>query len=74
MGASETKSNRADFISTDSYVDTTLTTWSLTPRLSMKNSIFGMNSTVLTGIDYYDAMYDSNRSEAPRDRAIHAIT
>jgi iron complex outermembrane receptor protein len=46
----------------ESYVDTTLTTWSITPRLSIKNAMFGLPSTILTGIDYYDATYDSNRS------------
>src|SRR3984893_18658551 len=46
-----------------SYVDTTLQTWSLTPRLSIKNPILGIPSDILTGIDYYDATYHSNRSE-----------
>jgi len=46
-----------------SYVDTTLQTWSLTPRLSIKNPILGIPSNILTGIDYYDATYHSNRSE-----------
>ena len=46
-----------------SYVDTTLQTWSLTPRLSIKNPVLGMPSSILTGIDYYDATYHSNRSE-----------
>jgi iron complex outermembrane recepter protein len=46
-----------------SYVDTTVQTWSLTPRLSIKNPIFGTPSTILTGIDYYDATYHSNRSQ-----------
>ncbi|HEY2211426.1 MAG TPA: TonB-dependent receptor [Bradyrhizobium sp.] len=46
-----------------SYVDTALQTWSLTPRLSIKNPIFGTPSTILTGIDYYDATYHSNRSQ-----------
>jgi iron complex outermembrane recepter protein len=46
-----------------SYVDTTLRTWSLTPRLSIKNPILGLPSDILTGIDYYDATYHSNRSE-----------
>jgi len=46
-----------------SYVDTRLQTWSLTPRLSIKNQIFGLPSAILTGIDYYDATYHSNRSE-----------
>lgn len=46
-----------------SYVDTGLQTWSLTPRLSIKSPMFGLPSTILTGIDYYDATYHSNRSE-----------
>jgi iron complex outermembrane recepter protein len=46
-----------------SYVDTRLETWSLTPRLSIKNPMFGLPSTILTGIDYYDTTYHSNRSE-----------
>jgi iron complex outermembrane receptor protein len=46
-----------------SYVDTTLQTWSLTPRLSIKNPILGIPSNILTGVDYYDANYHSNRSE-----------
>jgi iron complex outermembrane receptor protein len=45
------------------YVDTTLQTWSLTPRLSIKNPILGLPSNILTGVDYYDATYHSNRSE-----------
>lgn len=46
-----------------SYVDTKLQTWSLTPRLSIKNPVFGLPSAILTGIDYYDATYHSNRSQ-----------
>jgi iron complex outermembrane receptor protein len=42
-------------------VDSTLQTWSLTPRLNIKNVMFGVNSTILTGIDYYDADYHSER-------------
>ncbi len=45
-------------------------TWSITPRLSIKNTIFGMpSSEILTGIDYYDATYPSGtrvRSKAWR--------
>ncbi len=43
------------------YVDSHLQTWSITPRLSIKNSLFGVPSQILTGIDYYDATYNSNR-------------
>ena len=47
------------FLST--YVDAKLQTWSLTPRLSIKNAVFGMPSNILTGIDYYDATFHQNR-------------
>src|ERR1700682_12664 len=43
------------------YVDADLLTWSITPRLSVKNAIFGMASSVLTGIDYYDATFHQDR-------------
>jgi iron complex outermembrane receptor protein len=40
-----------------SFVNATLQTWSLTPRMSIKNSIFGLPSTILTGVDFYDYNY-----------------
>ena len=43
------------------YVDADLLTWSITPRLSVKNSIFGVPSSILTGVDYYDATFHQNR-------------
>ncbi len=43
------------------YNDATLQTWSITPRLSIKNSMFGMPSQILTGIDYYDATFNQER-------------
>jgi iron complex outermembrane receptor protein len=43
------------------YVNADLLTWSITPRLSVKNSIFGMPSAILTGIDYYDATFHQER-------------
>jgi len=43
------------------YVDASLLTWSITPRLSIKNTMFGVPSTILTGIDYYDATFQQNR-------------
>ncbi|MDR3468201.1 MAG: TonB-dependent receptor [Xanthobacteraceae bacterium] len=54
-----------------SYTDTRLTTWSLTPRLNIKNLLFGLPSTVITGIDYYDAIYHSDRPEAVDLAPIH---
>jgi iron complex outermembrane receptor protein len=44
------------------YVDADLLTWSITPRLSVKNSIFGIPSAILTGIDYYDATLHQERA------------
>src|SRR5262245_26774664 len=44
-----------------SYVDANLTTWSITPRLSIRNVIFGVPSQILTGIDYYDATFNQSR-------------
>ena len=43
------------------YNDAALQTWSLTPRLSIKNVAFGMPSTILTGIDYYDSTFREAR-------------
>ena len=43
------------------YNDASLQTWSITPRLSVKNSIFGLPSQILTGIDYYDATFNQER-------------
>ena len=53
------------------YVDTNLQTWSVTPRLSIKNPIFGIPSTILTGIDYYDATYHSDRPQSYGAPPIH---
>jgi iron complex outermembrane receptor protein len=53
------------------YVDTHLQTWSITPRLSVKNSIFGVPSSILTGIDYYDATYHSERPQFKGAPPIH---
>jgi iron complex outermembrane receptor protein len=54
----------------NSYVDSHLQTWSITPRLSVKNVIFGMPSAILTGVDYYDATYHSER---PTDKGTPPI-
>jgi len=43
------------------YVDADLTTWSITPRMSVRNVLFGMPSQILTGIDYYDATFNQSR-------------
>lgn len=54
----------------NSYVDAHLQTWSITPRLSIKNVMFGMPSAILTGIDYYDATFHQER---PTDRGLLPI-
>lgn len=54
-----------------SYDNTRLQTWSLTPRLSIKNPMFGLPSAILTGIDYYNASYHSERSELESTPPIH---
>jgi iron complex outermembrane recepter protein len=43
------------------YNDAALQTWSITPRLSVKNTMFGLPSTILTGIDYYDSTFNQQR-------------
>jgi iron complex outermembrane receptor protein len=43
------------------YNDAVLKTWSITPRLSVKNVIFGMPSQILTGIDFYDTTFHQTR-------------
>jgi iron complex outermembrane receptor protein len=53
------------------YVDSRLQTWSLTPRLSVKNVMFGLPSSILTGVDYYDATYHSDRPESKGAPPIH---
>ncbi|WP_291849427.1 TonB-dependent receptor [Bradyrhizobium sp.] len=54
-----------------SYVDSQLQTWSITPRLSIKNMAFGLPSAVLTGVDYYDATYHSARPQSKGAAPIH---
>jgi iron complex outermembrane receptor protein len=54
-----------------SAVDSDLLTWSITPRLSITAPAFGLPSKILTGIDYYDANYDSLRSQMLGGAPIH---
>ncbi|NGX94518.1 MAG: TonB-dependent receptor [Candidatus Afipia apatlaquensis] len=57
-----------------SYVDSNLTTWSITPRLSMKNMFGSVTSNILTGIDYYDSRYSSNRQYTISDPPNHVYS
>jgi iron complex outermembrane receptor protein len=72
-GGVRDKQQQAAFFSPfgSNYVDTKLQTWSLTPRLNIKNVIAGMPSNILTGIDYYDATYHSERPEFKGAPPIH---
>ena len=55
-----------------SYVNATLQTWSLTPRLSVKSTVFGLPSTILTGIDFYDYSYVQDHRNVPGAIPIHS--
>ena len=46
---------------TSTYVESQLTNWSITPRLSVKSLLLGLPSQLLTGIDYYDASFEQDR-------------
>src|SRR6195952_5622765 len=51
--------------------DAALQTWSITPRLRITNPVFGLPSTILTGIDYYDSTFRQNRSQLLQDAPYH---
>ncbi len=54
-----------------SYANTVMTTSSLTPRLDVTHKLFGVPNHLLTGIDFYNTQYDSDRSLSPGDIPIH---
>jgi iron complex outermembrane receptor protein len=77
-GGVRDKKQQAQFLGTlplspfaASAVDSELLTWSITPRLSITTPFLGLRSKILTGIDYYDATYDSNRSQTLGSAPIH---
>jgi iron complex outermembrane receptor protein len=47
-----------------SYIDSDLTTKSLTPRANITLSFFGLPSRITTGIDLYDTDFNSQRGES----------
>jgi len=47
------------------YLNTDLGTWSLTPRLKIKQALFGGPGTSTVGVDYYQSQYDSDRALNP---------
>lgn len=52
-------------------VDTTVTTASFTPRLKIGTDAFGLPLSVLTGFDYYDTAYHSDRSQDFNSQPYH---
>src|SRR5262249_44166073 len=55
-----------------SYVDTVMTTTSVTPRLDVAHNFFGVPNRLKTGIDYYNTQYNSGRFVAPDTPIVHA--
>ena len=53
------------------YINTGMTTSSLTPRLDATHYLFGLPNRLLTGIDFYNTQYGSDRYQAPGDIPIH---
>jgi iron complex outermembrane receptor protein len=53
------------------FINTGMTTTSLTPRVDMSGQLFGIQNHLLTGLDFYNTRYDSDRYEAPGGQAIH---
>lgn len=43
------------------YIDSDLTTWSITPRFNVRSDMLGLPTQVLTGIDYYNAAFNQSR-------------
>ncbi len=53
------------------YVDTVMTTSSVTPRLDLQHQLFGVPNRLLTGIDFYNTQYNSDRPTAPGLVPVH---
>jgi iron complex outermembrane receptor protein len=53
------------------YVDTVLTTSSITPRLDVTHGLFGVANHLLTGIDLYNTQYNSDRPTGFGMPAVH---
>jgi iron complex outermembrane receptor protein len=66
------KDQNARYFGGFDYVDTTLTTWSLTPRVLIDHRLAGRDANTIAGIDYYYSNYDSDRSRlAANSSPIH---
>lgn len=53
------------------YVNTVMTTTSLTPRLDVSHRLFGVQNRLLTGIDIYNTQYNSDRPTSPAAIPVH---
>lgn len=67
------KDQQAGFFSpfVEAYVNSTLSTYSVTPRIKINTPLFGLPSRVIAGIDYYNSDYDSDRSMFSGNPPIH---
>lgn len=54
------------------YVNTVMTTSSVTPRLDVSHQLFGLPNRLLTGVDVYNTQYNSDRPTAPGLVPIHS--
>jgi len=54
------------------YVDTVMTTSSVTPRVDATHHLFGVPNRLLTGFDFYSTQYNSDRPTAPGLVPIHS--
>lgn len=53
------------------YINTVMTTSSLTPRLDLLHQFLGVENRLLTGIDIYDTQYNSDRYVRPGGQIVH---
>lgn len=69
------KNQRAYYQNFLMYLDTTLGTWSFTPRLTTDYQLFGQPGQLVAGLDYYHSDYGSDRSSKPSTigKPIHAL-
>ncbi|OYW53290.1 MAG: hypothetical protein B7Y80_08265 [Hyphomicrobium sp. 32-62-53] len=59
------------FTGFESYLDTTLTTASFTPRANLTTPFLSLPSRIVAGIDVFDTDYDSDRSQLQGLNPIH---
>ena len=54
------------------YVDTVMTTTSMTPRFDISHRLFGVPNRLFTGIDFYNTQYNSDRPTASGLVPVHS--